>query len=199
MCALAPSFLPAPSPPTFSLTAPPGRYARVQKAVRAGGSLTQGIFQLYSRPCPLTAEAIALIDHLLALVPEERCSAPAVLSSAWATATCLDEQQKAAVLQKGVINLAEPQQQPSFGSAMPSYESCGSCPSYGGASNGSGYSSGVVSFGAQPSMNMSFDMAGISAAGGDGPVYRTAGTPPPLPMLTKQKAFGHEQLQPTLA
>jgi MAP/microtubule affinity-regulating kinase len=175
------------------------RYARVQKAVRAGGSLTQGIFQLYSRPCPLTAEAIALIDHLLALVPEERCSAPAVLSSAWATATCLDEQQKAAVLQKGVINLAEPQQQPSFGSAMPSYESCGSCPSYGGASNGSGYSSGVVSFGAQPSMNMSFDMAGMSAAGGDGPVYRTAGTLPPLPMLTKQKAFGHEQLQPTLA
>ena len=60
------------------------RYARVQKAVRAGGSLTQGIFQLYSRPCPLTPEAIALIDHLLALVPEARCSAPAVLSSAWA-------------------------------------------------------------------------------------------------------------------
>ena len=171
----------------------------MQKAVRAGGSLTQAIFQLYSRPCPLSPEAIALIDQLLAVTPEERCSAPAVLASAWATATRLDEEQRAAVLRRGAINLAEPQQQPSFGSPMPSYESCGSCPSYGGASNGSGYSSGVVSFGAQPSMGMSFDMASMSAAGGDGPVYRTAGTPPPLPMLTKQKAFGHEQLQPTLA
>ena len=171
----------------------------MQKAVREGGSLTQAIFQLYSRPCPLSPEAIALIDQLLAVAPEERCSAPAVLASAWATATRLDEEQRAAVLRRGAINLAEPQQQPSFGSPMPSYESCGSCPSYGGASNGSGYSSGVVSFGAQPSMGMSFDMASMSAAGGDGPVYRTAGTPPPLPMLTKQKAFGHEQLQPTLA
>ena len=128
------------------------RYARVQKAVWAGGSLTQvpvphlphpphslhplqhlhpcilcalctpmhslhrptvgppcatrrpscwqSIFQLYSRPCPLTPEAIALIDHLLSLSPEQRCLAPAVLSSPWVTSTFLDEQQKAAVLHK---------------------------------------------------------------------------------------------------
>jgi len=163
------------------------RYTRVQRSVRMGGSLTQGIFQLYSRPCPMTEEAILLIDELLRLDPEQRCCATDVLSSPWATATALEPHQKAAVQRQGVIGLSD--EQPSFGSTMPSYESCGSCPSYGGASCGSGYSSGVVSFGAQPSMGASFDMGKM-----DGPVYRTAGVLP-TPKLTKQKAFGHEQLQ----
>ena len=53
-------------------------------------------------------------------------------------------------------------------------------------STASGFS-GVVSFGAQASMAMSFDMSGH-----EGPTYRACGQgePPPMPGLTKQHAFG---------
>jgi len=163
------------------------RYASAQKAVRAGGSLTQHIFQLYSRPCPLSPEAIALLDLLLSLEPEQRALTPQALGAAWATGGKLDEQARAAVFEKGSTALGQGPQA-SFGSSMPSYDS--SIPSYGGASAGSGYSSSVVSFGAQASMEMSFG----SALAADAPVYRafSGGPPPPPPGLTKQNAFVRE-------
>ena len=40
-------------------------------------------------------------------------------------------------------------------------------------------------------MVASFDMAGM-----DSPVYRAAGAALLVPKLARQKAFGHEQLQP---
>jgi len=166
------------------------RYAKAQRVVDAGGSITQCIFGLYSRPCPLSAEAIELIDAMLCIDPAQRGSAGSATRTEWATGGKLDHERTKQVFGRGAVVNA-----PSFGSAMPSYDSSvpsyGSCcPSYGGASVGS--SMGVVSFGAQASMAMSFD---FGTCGGDGPVYRACGAgggAPAAPTLTKQKAFVRE-------
>lgn len=165
------------------------RYAKAQKVVDAGGSITQCIFGLYSRPCPLSAEAIELIDAMLCIDPARRGSADSATHTEWATGRKLDNERTKQVFDRGAINNA-----PSFGSAMPSYDSSvpsyGSCcPSYGGASVGS--SMGVVSFGAQESMAMSFDFGASMGASCGGPVYRAcgAGGVPSMPGLTKQNAF----------
>ena len=160
------------------------RYAKAQKVVDAGGSITQCIFGLYSPSCPLSAEAIELIDLMLNIDPAKRGSARGAACTEWATGGKLDEVRTKRVFERGAIVNAPSfgSVVPSFDSSRPSYGSC--CPSYGGASDGS--SLGVVSFGAQPSMAMSFDFGGC-----DGPVYRAcgAGGMPPPPGLAKQKAF----------
>ena len=59
------------------------RFVRVCQAVIQGRSLTHTVFGFYNRPCPLTHEAINLIDGMLSLNPTKRFTVPTVLGHVW--------------------------------------------------------------------------------------------------------------------
>ena len=63
------------------------RYARAQGEAARNGSITQCIFGLYGRPCPLSAELIEAIDAMLGGQPERRPTAPQAQQLAWVRGT----------------------------------------------------------------------------------------------------------------
>jgi len=56
---------------------------RVCKAVIQGHSLTRTVFSFYNRECPLSAEAVHLIDGMLSLNPTKRFTITDILSHPW--------------------------------------------------------------------------------------------------------------------
>jgi serine/threonine protein kinase len=73
------------------------RFVRVCQAVIQGHSLTHTVFSFYGRPCPLSNEAVNLIDGMLSLNPTKRFTVSDVLSHAWLKApppmAILDDQE----------------------------------------------------------------------------------------------------------
>mmetsp|Transcript_5874 Transcript_5874/g.17122 ORF Transcript_5874/g.17122 Transcript_5874/m.17122 type:complete len:317 (-) Transcript_5874:225-1175(-) len=59
------------------------RFVRVCKAVIQGHSLTRTVFSFYNRECPLSAEAVHLIDGMLSLNPTKRFTITDILSHPW--------------------------------------------------------------------------------------------------------------------
>lgn len=59
------------------------RFVRVCQAVIQGHSLTHTVFGFYNRPCPLTHEAVNLIDGMLSLNPTKRFTVPDALGHPW--------------------------------------------------------------------------------------------------------------------
>ena len=125
------------------------RYARAHEVTRSGASMALTIFGLYGRPCPLSAEAVEVIDSMLAPPPESRPTAEQVLRGAFCEGLTLSSEQTDRVLRRGAYQLQQPKEEAAV--AAP-----GDAPIPG--------ASPVVSFGAQ---EISFDHGG-----GEGPVYR---------------------------
>lgn len=63
------------------------RFVRVCHAVVQGQSLTRTVFSFYNRPCPLTDEAVHLIDGMLSINPALRFTVPEVLAHSWLSRT----------------------------------------------------------------------------------------------------------------
>jgi len=59
------------------------RFVRVCQAVIQGHSLTHTVFAFYGRPCPLSYEAVNLIDGMLSLNPSKRFTVLDVQTHAW--------------------------------------------------------------------------------------------------------------------
>ena len=83
------------------------RYATAREAVGQGGSITQCIFGLYSRPCPLSPELVYLIDQLLSPRPEQRPDAAEALRSMWVVGGQLTAEVREAVLRSGAASVAK--------------------------------------------------------------------------------------------
>ena len=137
------------------------RYARAHEETRNGASMTQTIFGLYGRPCPLSAESIEAIDSMLAPPPESRPTAEQMLRSAFCEQRTLTAEQTDQVLRRGAFQL-----QPKAAAAATQLAGGGVDAHIPGASP-------VVSFGAQESMAMSFEFGAQPSCGAScGPVYR---------------------------
>jgi len=59
------------------------RFEKLARCQLAGRSTTQKVFEFYRRPCPLSANAVALLDAMLQLDPQKRCTLGAVVRSPW--------------------------------------------------------------------------------------------------------------------
>jgi len=62
------------------------RMSPVQLAQAEGGSTVRTLYELASRPCPFSAEAVQLLDRMLALDPARRATVAEVLDSPWVRA-----------------------------------------------------------------------------------------------------------------
>ena len=60
------------------------RFLQVQRVQEAGGSTARELFAMYNRPCPLTDEAVSLIDGLLTIDPAARMTLDAAAECPWA-------------------------------------------------------------------------------------------------------------------
>lgn len=82
------------------------RYERVKMAAASGQSTCHTIYGFYERPCEHSAEAVHLIDSMLATDPARRLDVAAVLASPWLTGNTIGEEE--AVVYRGLSANADP-------------------------------------------------------------------------------------------
>lgn len=59
------------------------RFEKLARTQLAGRSTTHKVFEFYRRPCPLSANAVAVLDAMLQLDPQKRCTLAAVIRAPW--------------------------------------------------------------------------------------------------------------------
>lgn len=84
------------------------RFERVKMASAAGQSTCHTIYGFYERQCAHSAEAVHLIDMMLALDPSVRLSVEAVLASPWVKGTSLPEDAPEGIVYRGLAAPTDP-------------------------------------------------------------------------------------------